>query len=179
MMTIFPFRRFCRHYLAVALGFCLLTSAATSTASDDTQPLSPALKASIESAVNDLGTMILVQDIKPNEVFPLLEQFLADHPGIYGTALAYAPNDTTPRACPYVYRNKGSLVEKDLADKDSDYTGKDWYTRPRDTHKAVWSAPFVADGGSGAKMTTFSMPLYQDGGDGALVGVLTADVALQ
>jgi len=178
MMMIFPLRRICRYYLTVTLGFCLLYSAATSAASEDAQPLSPELKASIESAVNDLGTMILVQDIKPNEVFPLLEQFLSDHPGIYGTALAYAPNDITPGACPYVYRHKGSLVEKDLANKDYDYTGKDWYTLPRDNHKAMWSAPYIDKGGGDVKMTTFSMPLYQDGGDGALVGVLTADVVV-
>ena len=125
--------------------------------------------------------MIQVEDIKPNEVFPMLEQFLADHPDIFGSAMAYAPDDTNnpdSRSCPYVYRHQGNLVEKDLAHKDYDYTSKDWYTLPRDSHKSMWSAPYFDKGGGDVKMTTFSMPLYQDGGDGALVGVLTADVVL-
>ena len=96
--------------------------------------------------------------------------------------MAYAPhkaNDIKSMSCPYVYRQNQTLVEKDLAKKDYDYTRWAWYTRPRDTHKAIWSEPYFDKGGGEVMMTTFSLPLFRKHADGEFVGVVTADVILQ
>jgi sigma-B regulation protein RsbU (phosphoserine phosphatase) len=101
-------------------------------------------------------------------------------PTVFGSAAAFEPGafePGLPAYSPYCYREGAVLKVKDLAQGGYDYPAHDWYRLPRDLGEPLWSEPYFDEGGGGVLMATYSVPVR--GADGRLLGVATADVALE
>ena len=61
-----------------------------------------------------------------------------------------------------------------------DYKGPEapWYSEPVRLGRPVWSDPYVDEGGSEARMVTYSIPVYVDERR-RLLGVVTSDLRLK
>jgi sigma-B regulation protein RsbU (phosphoserine phosphatase) len=105
---------------------------------------------------------------------------VAASPTLFGSAAAFEPGGFAPGLrsfSPYCYREGEALRVKDLAQGGYDYPNRDWYRLPRDRGAPLWSEPYFDEGGGGILMATFSVPVRT--GEGRLVGIATADVALE
>jgi tRNA A-37 threonylcarbamoyl transferase component Bud32 len=77
----------------------------------------------------------------------------------------------------YVCRGPGGLTAKRLTFPAYSplYRQWPWYSRPQHERRALWSEPFIDEGGGDVPMLTYSVPLERQG---RLVGVVTADLSL-
>ena len=115
----------------------------------------------------------------------LLTDVVAKNGEIFGSTIAFEPyafNTRVKAFAPYVCRDKHGLKFVQLARSSYDYFTKDWYSIPRSTKLASWSAPYFDEGGGNVLMTTYSYPFFQadpHGGEEKLRGVVTADMSLE
>lgn len=106
----------------------------------------------------------------------LLRRTLEATPEAYGFAFALLPQAThLGRFAPYVFRRGKAVHELSLEDPSYDYTGREWFRSAADDARGTWSRPYFDKGGGEVLMITFSAPIRRDG---KLIGVVTADVAL-
>ncbi len=108
-----------------------------------------------------------------------LQATLALNERLFGTCAAFEPNtfaagvsDFALYAC-----RKGDGVEtmQLLPPTYRLYREWDWYRQPKELGRAVWSEPFVDEGGGNIPMVTCSIPLRRAG---VFAGVVTADLSL-
>lgn len=104
---------------------------------------------------------------------------LAKHRGeIYGSCVAFKPFAASPALktyAPYYYLAPNGIVFEQLAKPDYNYLVWDWYRRPRDEDKPVWSEPYFDEGGGNTLMITYAVPFR---GKGVFRGIVTIDIAL-
>jgi phosphoserine phosphatase RsbU/P len=77
----------------------------------------------------------------------------------------------------YVCREPGGVTAKRLTFPaySPQYRQWAWYSGPKLRRKAMWSEPFIDEGGGNVPMLTYSVPLERHG---KFVGVVTADLSL-
>jgi sigma-B regulation protein RsbU (phosphoserine phosphatase) len=113
----------------------------------------------------------------------IIEQVLENNDLLYGASIAFAPQihkGDTLYFAPYIYSSGDSVVFKNLAGEDYNYTSMPWYTKAQEAGEGVWSEPYFDKGGGEALMATYSMPFYRETKDGpAFNGVVTADISLR
>ena len=116
---------------------------------------------------------------KKNREYFAVEHLLRLNPNIMGAAVAYNP-DCEPKKgepfSPYAYRDSIGINTKQLNTKEYDYLHQEWYTKPIEFGKAVWSDPYIDEGGGEVMMITYSQPLVNNKGE--IYAVQTADIAL-
>lgn len=115
---------------------------------------------------------------------PSLRRYLTDvlvhTPGIYGSCLAFEPDSFIPgqkNFCPYVYRKDGAPIYSLLAPPEYDHFEWDWYRKPKEAGRALWTEPFFDEGGGNVLMTTRAVP-FKHPDTGAFRGVATIDISL-
>ncbi len=108
-----------------------------------------------------------------------IERLLQLNPNIVGAAIALNP-EVEPRKghlfAPYAYHDSLGIHSKRLDTEEYDYVHKEWFTKPLEMGKGIWTEPYVDEGGGNIRMTTYSLPLLNQKGD--LFAVLTADLSL-
>ena len=107
------------------------------------------------------------------------ENLLALNPNISGAAVAYNPNYEPMKGqpySPYAYRDSLGTHTKQLNTEAYDYLHQEWYTKPLEQGKGVWSEPYIDTGGGGIPMITYSLPLINNNGE--VYAIQTADVSL-
>ncbi|MCD4724031.1 MAG: SpoIIE family protein phosphatase [Bacteroidales bacterium] len=112
----------------------------------------------------------------------VLEKIILKDELIYGAAVAMAPiildGDTFYNA-PYLYAVNDSLILKNLAGEDYNYTEQAWYRLPKELGRAVWSEPYFDKGGGDIMMATYAVPIYLNkDGNKHFAGVVTTDISL-
>ncbi|MNK85882.1 Phosphoserine phosphatase RsbU [compost metagenome] len=128
------------------------------------------------------GLALALEDGAPNTragLYRALERLLSTNPEVFGASVAFAPpqgRGDRPLAAPYVYRDQGRLLRKDLREAGSIYASWDWYTLAQDRREPVWTDAYQDDGGSNRLMITYAVPFY--GITGKFLGVVTCDVSL-
>ena len=140
---------------------------------------SPDQKKLVETALGKLAGELAVKSLKPEDMMPLLTEYLKKYPLVYGTTLAFAPfesNGKSIKRAPYFFRSGSEFKQVNLPEA-YDYTASEWYAVPVRTKAPFWSSPYYDDGGGGVVMITYSIPLY--GKDNVLTGVLTSDLELK
>ncbi|MCK9423440.1 MAG: nuclear transport factor 2 family protein [Bacteroidales bacterium] len=133
----------------------------------------------VEIALGKLAGDLAMKSLKPEDMRPILTDFLKKYPSVYGTTLAFAPTDVdgkSHKAAPYFYRSGNEFKETELPEA-YDYTVSEWYAVPVKTKAPCWSNPYYDAGGGGVVMITYSIPLYDK--DNKLTGVLTSDLELK
>ncbi|MFN4279705.1 ATP-binding protein [Thermosynechococcus sp.] len=114
------------------------------------------------------------------ELYSLLRRNVAMNNLVYGGAIAFTPYSFSPRKrlfAPYVYKNNGTLVQKDTG-RIYDYTQPqwDWYSEAIRTGQPRWSDPYFDEGAGNVWMVTYAVPFRRQG---KVRGVATVDVALE
>ncbi|MEI6888885.1 MAG: nuclear transport factor 2 family protein [Bacteroidales bacterium] len=139
----------------------------------------PDQKKLVETALGQLAGELAAKSLKPEDMKPLLTEYLKKYPSVYGTTLAFAPSESGGKSikrAPYFYRSGNDFKQVDLPEA-YDYTASEWYAVPVRAKAPCWSSPYYDDGGGGTLMVTYSIPLY--GKDNKLIGVLTNDLELK
>lgn len=101
-----------------------------------------------------------------------------NHTHIYGSCVAFKPfgfSADMSGYAPYYYWTKEGLKFEQLAKPEYNYFQWEWYRRPRDAGRAVWSEPYFDDGGGQTLMITYSVPFKRDD---VFHGIVTIDIAL-
>jgi sigma-B regulation protein RsbU (phosphoserine phosphatase) len=138
------------------------------------------VKRAVEKVVQELGVVLESEALGSNEIFPLLEATLLQHGEVYGSAVLLHPRSATAAravSIPYVYRQGGSLLRKDLSSPDYHYEIYDWYVLPRELQTPVWTEPYYDEGGGESLMVTYSVPVFSRT-PREFVGLVTGDVSL-
>ena len=107
------------------------------------------------------------------------ENLLALNPNIVGAAVAYNPNYEPKKGqsfSPYAYRDSTGIHTKQLNEESYDYLHQEWYQKPIELGKGVWSEPYIDKGGGEIPMITYSLPLTNNQGD--IYAIQTADISL-
>jgi tRNA A-37 threonylcarbamoyl transferase component Bud32 len=110
-----------------------------------------------------------------------MREVLAKNPHVFGVCVAFEPylfESNRENFALYACRQSGAMVTKQLLPPAYNpvYREWPWYRRPRQERRAVWSEPFVDEGGGNVPMLTYSVPVRRQG---KLVGVVTADLATE
>lgn len=141
-----------------------------------------AILRSVQPLPQVLAHHVARRNLTREELVELIQAELSASPHLYGSAVAYAPGlaaSEGTRMAPYVFRKEGRLYYADLAAATYDYVSKDWYGRPRELGKPVWTEPYFDTGGGDVMMCTYAVPFYRDiDGVRTFAGVVGADIEL-
>lgn len=112
-----------------------------------------------------------------------LREMVQSNPRIYGSTAAFE-RFTAPkrqeRYAPYYHRDASGVLERvDLASPSYAYWTKDWYLQPVAERRAIWTEPYLDEGGGNILMVTRAQPIFRPGEEtGPPIGVVTADISL-
>jgi len=138
----------------------------------------------VAKAVHDLTSSLETvpwdEEILLNEIRRMVRQT----PSAHGILAGFLPFEFKPgieRYAPYFFWSKGEIGFNQLGTASYDYFSKDWFRISRDRGKAVWTEPYVDEGGGRVVMTTYSCPMFKKGSDGPgekIVAIVTAEISL-
>jgi len=137
------------------------------------------IERSVEKVVQGMAIDLEMGAPSTNDMYQLLRRTLEQNPDIYGAAIALKPSVSIAGktyCAPYVFREKGRLVEKNLGAGNYCYDIWDWFYLPEKLQKPVWSEPFFDEGGGNILMVTYSVPIFKSN---QFWGVVTSDVSLE
>lgn len=135
---------------------------------------------SVSANADSLATVISTSDLSEKQIHRTIKAFLNSNTVIYGMTVALEPNtlsNITENFAPYYYRKDNGINFSDLADSNYQYKNWAWYTEPKKLNSAVWSDPYLDDGGGNVLMTTYSTPIYLSDNK-TFAGIATADIQL-
>ncbi len=114
-----------------------------------------------------------------DKINKLMESYVKNNGLIYGMALAYLPKYSPIKDyyCSYYYIKKGKIKAKQLIPPLYDYTKFDWFKKPLQLKKGIWSKPYFDKGGGDIWMSTYSVPIFNRKGE--VIGIATADVSIK
>ena len=120
-------------------------------------------------------------DISEEQLYQLLRANVAQNPLIYGSAIAFEPNqyqEDLELFSPYVYQDKNGVHSIDVATESYDYSNGEWewFSKPRELGHGIWTEPFFDEGAGNILMVTHSVPFYRDK---EFRGVATVDIPLK
>lgn len=122
----------------------------------------------------------------PNLTFQKIEfdsfikKYLEKNPHIIGMAIAFLPyqyNSHKKFYSPYCHKLRGSTECKDLALNNYNYSIQEWFKKPLEMKKSIWSSPYYDQGGADTTIMTYSAPFYN--AKNVLAGVITLDISLE
>ena len=114
----------------------------------------------VQDLTSSLETIPWDEEILLNEIRRMVRQT----PGAHGIVVAFLPFEFKPgieKFAPYFSRSKGEIRFDQLGTASYDYFAKDWFRISRDQEKAVWTEPYVEEGGGRVVMTTYSCPMFK------------------
>jgi len=121
----------------------------------------------------------------------LTAQLVVNNPNIVGAGVAFRPRYYADRGtekglyAPYAYDTRPEAELSSGKGKPSvnfggltfDYTDREWFVKPLETGKGLWTQPYVDKGGSHIIMTTYVEPVFDKRGN--VAGVFFADVPME
>lgn len=135
---------------------------------------------SVSSNANSLAAVVSTPDITEKHIKQMVEAFVRTNTEIFGMTVALEP-DVLPQSpgdfAPYYYKNGNDITYADLANNSYRYKTRHWYSDTKKANTAIWSEPYIDDGGGNVHMVTYSTPVYFDKGK-TFAGVATADIKL-
>jgi len=134
----------------------------------------------VEANANSLAAVISTSDVTENQIHQMINAFIKTNADIFGMTVALEPNtliDSVADFSPYYYRKENKIAFSDLADESYNYKNWAWYNEPKMTQTAVWSEPYLDEGGGNILMSTYSTPIYLSDNK-TFAGIATADIEL-
>ncbi|MGC8659888.1 MAG: SpoIIE family protein phosphatase, partial [Desulfomonilaceae bacterium] len=151
---------------------------ASTTASRLSQELS-----SVATLTRNLAYSLQIGKWDKESVNSLLMTVVQRNRDVYGSTASFGPYEFNPDLkayAPYFYKGSNGITFVQLADS-YDYFEKDWFKKPVQEKKPVWSAPYFDIGGGETLMITYSCPIFEptrNQSELKVRGVLTADISL-
>ena len=138
---------------------------------------------SVSRSTDVTAKVLPIAKSKPAVLEKLLRTLLNEHDEIYGMAVALEPkNNDQVGYAPYYYHDRANdnrLIRIDLSQDKYNYREQSWYRDAVDNGEARWSEPYFDEDGGNIAMVTYSAPIYlQVEQQQKLIGVVTADIAL-
>ena len=132
-----------------------------------------------KAIASQLAAFAETENFNENDVVLLLQNTLERNDRVFGSTIAYEPNQFKPNLeyyAPYYYRSPDNNLEyADLGTPEYDYFRKDWYTLPKASLTPMVSKPYFDYGGGNIWMVTWSVPFFTQSGE--FRGIATADIA--
>ncbi|MFH0960420.1 MAG: cache domain-containing protein, partial [Pseudomonadota bacterium] len=113
----------------------------------------------------------------------LLITTVKDNKDVYGSTVSFVPfgfDPTLKSYAPYYFKQNDGISFVQLADS-YDYFEREWFKKPLETKKPVWSDPYFDEGGGETLMITYSFPFMEKNLEqinSKVKGVITADISL-
>ncbi len=113
----------------------------------------------------------------------LLKKTVQSNSDIYGSTASFVPFGFEPGLkayAPYYYKKNGAILFVQLADS-YDYFEREWFKKPMETGKPLWSDPYYDEGGGDTLMITYSHPFMEGNLKPVkenVKGIITADISL-
>lgn len=135
---------------------------------------------SVESAVYNINTMLVWTLDQPENIYPVLEEFVKCNTNIQGCALAFEPGffpDQGRWYEPYVLRGaNGEFSRMQIADSLHDYHNMSWYKEGLVADSGRWTEPYIDNEGAQGVICTYTFPVKNANGE--VVAVFAADLSL-
>jgi serine/threonine protein kinase len=127
------------------------------------------------------ATLAQRTDWKEADLENWMRTVLGQDERIFGMALAFEPRQFDQNKedyCIYLFRGLKEIEKKYLLPPSylPLYREWEWYKKPVQEGRALWSEPYVDTGGGEIPMVTYTTPIRRGG---QLVGVLTLDLSVQ
>lgn len=135
----------------------------------------------VSSNADALAAVIASSDVTERQIHQTIKAFLNTNMDIFGMTVALEPQTLIGSIgdfSPYFYRKDNSIAFSDLASSNYQYKNWAWYSEPKKLNTAVWSEPYLDEGGGNVLMTTYSTPIYLADGK-TFAGIATADIELE
>lgn len=116
----------------------------------------------------------------PDSVMSAVQRIVKLGRHLRGASVAFVPDYYPSKGRlyePYVRRTGDSLVSRQAASSQHDYTQSMMYKRALQAKEGFWANPYVDNGGKGEMVTTYALPLYDK--KGKLAAATAIDVSLQ
>ncbi len=139
----------------------------------------------VAKAVQDLTSSLESVPWDEEILLNQIRRMVRQTPGADGIVVAFLPFEFRPgieKFALYFSRSRGEISLSQPATASYDYFSKDWFRISRDQGKAVWTEPYVEEGGGRVVMTTYSCPVFKklSGSSGAkIVAIVTAEISLK
>ena len=117
----------------------------------------------VESAVDNVDMILSWVVDNPQNIYPMLEEFVNSNPSIRGCALAFEPNyypDKGKLYEPYVQRDTaGNLVHMQIANDSHNYLEMDWYHQGKASDSGWWTEPYIDNEGAQSMVCSYAFPV--------------------
>ncbi|MEM1060096.1 MAG: cache domain-containing protein [Verrucomicrobiota bacterium] len=134
--------------------------------------------AAVEKALAPVAAQFVAEQPGKEPMLTAMKAYLEANPQIYGIAYAPPPPPEGEPVPPslYVYRHEGKLDTRLLKLPEYNYPADEWYAKPKQEQRPIWTHPYFDKGGGDIWMQTYSVPLYLDGDKARFWGILTSDL---
>jgi hypothetical protein len=150
-----------------------------------------AVQAEVEAAVRNVLNAVKQNLGEPDRYYALSTQMVRNNPHIVGAGVAFKPNYYLQKGkdelyAPYAYDEQPDVrVKKRKTGTPQirtellgfDYTTREWFQKPMEDGKGLWTQPYVDQGGTHIIMSTYVEPLRDS--QKRIVGVFFADVPME
>lgn len=134
----------------------------------------------VESAVDNINSLLQWAVENPENIYPIMEEFVKCNPDVQGCAFAFEPDFFPDKGRwyePYVLRGAdGDFKRMQIADSSHDYFNMSWYQEGLVAESGLWTEPYVDNEGAHGVICTYVFPVKN--AKGKVVAVFGADVLL-
>lgn len=150
-----------------------------------------AVQAEVEAAVRNVMNEVRLNLTQPDRYYAISTQMVRNNSHVVGAGVAFKPNYYLQQGkdelyAPYAYDEQPDVVVKKRKTGSPqirteilpfDYTTREWYQKPMENGKGLWTQPYVDQGGTHIIMSTYVEPLRDSLNH--IVGVFFADVPME
>ena len=148
-----------------------------------------AVKVEVETAVRNLKGDVQQALNDPDRYYIISRTLVMNNLHVIGAGIAFPPDfykEKDRLFAPYAYDEQPNIrIKKHKTEAPQirtrllafDYTEREWFVKPMETGKGLWTEAYVDKGGSHIIMTTYVEPVFDKRGD--VAAVFFADVPLE
>lgn len=135
-------------------------------------------KKSIENAVIKFAKELSSQEIKKDDCFNKINDFLNKNHFIFGSAIALNEvmvDGKTEKYCVYIYKDNNLL--KEIVFSEADFTTAEWFATPMQMKNSFWTNVYFDKPGCKNTVITFSVPIFKPNTT-EIIGIVTGDALI-
>ena len=119
---------------------------------------------------------------EPDSMFSVVEWLVRMNHTIKGGGMAFIPDYYPQKGRlfePYARRSDSTVLVRQIAGENHDYTQREFYYSVLSSNKSVWTEPYEDKEGAGTMVTTYSIPIHKnDDDDDKIAGAFFIDLSL-
>ena len=118
---------------------------------------------------------------EPDSMFGVAKWLVRMNSTVKGGGMAFIPDYYPQKGKlfePYARRSDSTVLVKQIAGENHDYTQREFYYSVVSSNKSVWTEPYEDKEGAGTMVTTYSTPIHKNGNDDKIAGAFFIDLSL-